>query len=84
MDSTTVTYIHLKDQSLYGRSDWFFGSVAAAYGKMNRQMLGITKNALLEHFREHGGRYENERCLIIRGNLIRNASKRKNGNFREP
>lgn len=84
MDSTSVIYIHLKGEPVEGKNDWFFGSVAAAYGTMNRQILGITKNMLLLHFREHGGRYENERCLIIRGNLIRNASKRKNILFREP
>lgn len=77
MESKKVIHVHLKDQSFNGKTDLYFGSVAAIYEKMNNYILGIKENYLNVCLLQNGGEYENDRCKITRGVLIRKTSIRR-------
>lgn len=76
MESNKVIHVHLKDQSLNGQSDFYFGSVAAVYEVLSHLILGVKQSTLMQYLWNRDGKYENARCKVITGELIRKTSAR--------
>lgn len=70
MESKKVIHIHLKNQKYNNKTDFYFGSVAAAYNLLGESAIGAKQNAVLTIIRTNG-KFENSRCRIIRGEIER-------------
>lgn len=76
MESKKVIHIQLKDQSFNGKSDFYFGSIAAVYETLNNYILGVKQSTLMQYLWHRGGEYENDRCKVSSGEIIRKTSAR--------
>ena len=65
-----VMHVELKEQTLYGKKHFYFGSKKAIFDFFGKDSLGIT----YESFRAYGSRtsgdYENKHCIIREGELM--------------
>lgn len=75
MESKKVIHVHLIGQSFNGQTDFYFGSVAAIYEKLTNDILGIRQNSLMQSLWKNKGRYENIRCRVTSGEIIRKSRK---------
>lgn len=71
MESRKVVHVHLIGQTFNGQTDFYFGSVAAIYGTLNPHILGIRYRSLVQSLSDNGGSYENARCRVASGEIIR-------------
>lgn len=71
MESKKVIHVHLMNQSFNGRTDFYFGSVAAVYAVLNHYVLGVKYRTLMQSLRDNGGEFENARCRVTSGEIIR-------------
>lgn len=76
MESKKVIHVQLKNQSFNDKSDFYFGSVAAVYETLNNYILGVKQSTLMQYLWQRGGEYENERCRISTGEILRKSSVR--------
>ncbi len=74
MESKKVIHVHLIDQSFNGQTDFYFGSIAAIYDKLNYYVLGIRQNSLMQSLWKNGV-YENIRCRVTLGEIIRKTRR---------
>ena len=65
-----VVHLHLKEPR-NGQSDFFFGSVLAMYSVLTREDVGAHYRTIT-HTLLHAGVYENKKCIVRLGELIRN------------
>ena len=71
MESKKIIHVHLIDQSFNGQTDFYFGSVAAIYDKLNHYVLGIRQRSLMQSLWKNRGMFENPRCRVNSGEIIR-------------
>lgn len=65
-----VVHLHLK-RPRNGQSDFYFGSVLAIYSVLTREDVGVHYRTIT-HALFHSGAYENKKCIVRLGELIRN------------
>ncbi len=75
MESKKVIHVHLIGQLFNGQTDFYFGSVAAVYETLNHRVLGIRQSSLMQSLWKSGGVYENPRCRVTSGKIIRKTRK---------
>lgn len=64
-----VVHLHLKKPK-NGQSDFYFGSVLAMYSVLTREDMGAHYRTIT-HALFHSGAYENKKCVVRLGELIR-------------
>ena len=79
MESKKVIHVHLIGQSFNGQTDFYFGSVAAIYDTLSHSVLGIKQRSLMQTLWKSDGVYENPRCRVIAGEIIRKTRKKQTG-----
>ena len=65
-----VVHLHLKEPR-NGQSDFYFGSVLAMYSVLTREDMGVHYRTITQAL-FHSGTYENKKCIVRLGELIRN------------
>lgn len=75
MESKKVIHVHLKDKKYEGKTDFYFGSVAAAYESLGELQIGAKQYAVANIIRAEGW-FENSHCRIIRGEIERKAQNK--------
>ncbi len=76
MESKRVFRVELKDQTVDGKSEFFFGSIAAMYQRLTPEILGVAKSTMNTYLWRFGGQYENKLCKITSGEIIRKSQKK--------
>lgn len=75
MESKKVIHVHLKGQKYEGKTDFYFGSVAAAYNALGESIIGAKQYAVTIIIRTDG-KFENSQCRIIRGEIERKTQNK--------
>lgn len=66
---TKVVHLHFK-KPRDGQSDFYFGSVLAMYSVLTREDVGAHYRTVTQAL-FHSGTYENKKCIVRLGELIR-------------
>lgn len=70
-----IVHLHLNEPH-EGQTDFYFGSIKAIYDTMPKETVGITYKALTAAILKKGGKYENTKCTIDVGQLVRKNNSR--------
>ena len=77
MESKKIVHVHLKDQEFNGKTDFYFGSIAAIYDLLPYYVIGVRYSSLENYLWHRGGSYENLRCQVTIGEIIRKRQAAK-------
>ena len=72
--SIMTKVIHV--QLMQGRKNYYFGSIAAIYGVLTAEEIGIKRSSLERVGLSRGGVVLNKKAVIRAGELIRSKSKK--------
>ena len=71
-------FIHLKFKTpVNGKTDYFYGSLKAIFSEFSPAQVGCTLRQLFEARAATVGRYENDKCIIQRAELLRQPQSNK-------
>lgn len=73
MESRKIVHVHL-NEPYEGKSDYYFGSLAAIYASLPEEVVGIKYKSLTA---KRFSRYENKRCVINVDEIKRNPQNTK-------
>ena len=73
MESRKVVHVHLHEP-FEGKTDYYFGSLAAIYASLPEEVVGIKYKSLTA---KKFSRYENKRCVVIVDEIKRKHQNEK-------
>lgn len=73
MESRKIVHVHL-NEPYEGKSDYYFGSLAAIYASLPEEVVGIKYKSLTA---KKFSRYENKRCVVNVDEIKRNPQNIK-------
>ena len=74
----TVIHFEFKDKTSENEKNQYFGSVKAIYTKIPENEVGVSYDALIRRgFKSNPNRYENDKCIIRIGEIIRVPNLKK-------
>lgn len=80
MESKKVVHVHLIDQEFNGKTDFYFGSIAAIYDTLPEYIIGMKKNSLMQYLWHRNGKYESNRVQVTVDEIHRKKNSRSSLN----